>query len=192
MSRKKEFNPEKALERAMDLFWLQGYKATSVQNLCDIMGIKKGSLYDTFGSKRSLYLATLERYRRLNNFPSRTLEESGSAKAVIVAMFNELVDLSAADEKCRGCFVVNTIVELAAKDPTFSQFGEAVRQEYEAIFYDLLAAAAEAGEIAPNQNIIALARTLTSAIFGLRVTAKTTRERTVLQDIACTTLAILD
>lgn len=192
MGRNKGFNPEKALERAMDLFWLQGYEATSVQNLCDFMGIKKGSLYDTFGNKRSLYLAALERYRRLNKLPKGTPEEMGSAKAVIVALFKDLVDLSVEDEQCRGCFVVNTIVELGAKDSTFAQFGEAVRQEYEAFFYGLLSAAAEAGEIAPNKNFTALSRTLTSAIFGLRVTAKTTRDRAVLQDIARTTLAILE
>ena len=192
MARHKEFNPDKALEQAMQLFWLQGYEATSVQNLCDHMGLKKGSLYDTFGNKRSLFLAALDRYRKLNDFSASNFEEFGSAKMVIEALFNELVDLSVEDELCRGCFVVNTIVELASSDPTFAQIGASVQQEYEALFYHLLLTAEATGEIAPNQDLISLARFLTSAMFGLRVTAKTTRKRTILEDIVANTLAIID
>ena len=191
MARHKEFNPEKALEQAMHLFWLQGYDATSMQNLCDQMEIKKGSLYDTFGSKRRLFLAALERYRELNNFSTSKIEELGSAKAVIAEIFSELVELSAEDELCRGCFVVNTIVELASSDPMIAEMGTAVRQEYDDMFYHLLLAAKTAGEIAPSQDLMSLARFLTSAMFGLRVTAKTTRERAILEDIVTNTLAVL-
>jgi TetR/AcrR family transcriptional repressor of nem operon len=39
MARKKEFDTEEILDRAIELFWRKGYSNTSVQNLVDYLGI---------------------------------------------------------------------------------------------------------------------------------------------------------
>ena len=62
MARHKEFDTTKAIEQARDLFWLQGYEATSIQDLVDHLGISRSSLYDTFEDKHSLFLLTLDQY----------------------------------------------------------------------------------------------------------------------------------
>jgi TetR/AcrR family transcriptional repressor of nem operon len=59
MARHKEFERQQALEKAMETFWRYGYEGTSIQNLVESMGINRGSLYDTFGDKRSLFLAAI-------------------------------------------------------------------------------------------------------------------------------------
>lgn len=192
MARRKEFDPDKALEKAMHLFWLSGYEGTSMQDLCVHMGIKKGSLYDTFGSKRSLFLAALDRYQKMYEPPSDLVHRLGSAKAAIVAIFHQKVDISVNDRDCRGCLMVNTIVELAPNDPEFARMSSTVRQEYQEMFHRLLLAAQEMGEITPNRDLIALARFLTNAMFGLSVTAKTTQDRVILEDIVNSTLSILN
>ena len=192
MARRKEFDPDKALEKAMHLFWLRGYEGTSMLDLCDHMGIKKGSLYDTFGNKRSLFLDALDQYHKMYAPPSDLVQRSGSAKAAIATIFNQKVDMSVNDKDCRGCLMVNTIVELSANDPEFARMSSTVRNEYEEIFHRLLVTAQEMGEIAANRDLIALARFLTNAMFGLRVTAKTTRDRVILEDIVTSTLSILD
>jgi TetR/AcrR family transcriptional regulator, transcriptional repressor for nem operon len=58
----KQFDPERALERARDLFWRRGYDGTGLAELEAELGIGRKSLYDTFGSKRALYLRALEHY----------------------------------------------------------------------------------------------------------------------------------
>ena len=58
----KQFDPERALEQARDLFWRRGYDGTGVAELETVLGIGRKSLYDTFGSKRALYLRALEHY----------------------------------------------------------------------------------------------------------------------------------
>ena len=58
----KQFDVDAALDRAMEGFWSRGYAASSTQDLLGRMGINRGSLYDTFGSKRALFLAALRRY----------------------------------------------------------------------------------------------------------------------------------
>ena len=60
--RPREFDTEQALERAMEVFWADGYEAASVQTLLDAMGINRGSMYDTFGDKHALFLAAIEHY----------------------------------------------------------------------------------------------------------------------------------
>ncbi|MDE0214396.1 MAG: helix-turn-helix domain containing protein, partial [Deltaproteobacteria bacterium] len=62
MGRPKEFDEHDALMKAMRLFWIHGYKATSIQDLVDGMGIGRGSLYGTFGGKRSLFMRALRYY----------------------------------------------------------------------------------------------------------------------------------
>ena len=63
MPREKAFVETAAVDQALDLFWLQGYGATSVQQLCDHVGLSRSSLYDTFGDKHGLLLQALDRYR---------------------------------------------------------------------------------------------------------------------------------
>jgi TetR/AcrR family transcriptional repressor of nem operon len=65
MARTKEFDKERALASAMDVFWRSGYENTSMEDLMGEMGIAKQSLYDTFGDKRALYLKAMAFYRNL-------------------------------------------------------------------------------------------------------------------------------
>lgn len=59
---KKSFDVEDAVVTARDLFWERGYDGTGISDLEAAMGIGRKSLYDTFGSKRALYLRALEKY----------------------------------------------------------------------------------------------------------------------------------
>ncbi len=62
MARPKEFDPSEAMKEAMGAFWENGYHATSVNNLLSEMKLNRGSLYDTFGDKKTLFLAALAEY----------------------------------------------------------------------------------------------------------------------------------
>ena len=73
MARPKEFDPQLALGKAMNVFWSAGYEGASLDRLLKEMGISKQSLYDTFGDKRSLYLQALAYYRRQTNDGLRQL-----------------------------------------------------------------------------------------------------------------------
>jgi AcrR family transcriptional regulator len=62
MGRPREFDREAALEAALQVFWRKGYLATSMNDLCDAMGIRSPSLYAAFGSKEDLYIEAVHRY----------------------------------------------------------------------------------------------------------------------------------
>ena len=76
------------LDRAMQVFWSRGYQATSIQHLVGRMGIQRGSLYDTFGDKRGLFFAAIDRYDRVVTAKLlAALDEPASGKDAIRGFF---------------------------------------------------------------------------------------------------------
>ena len=190
MARHKEFDREKALEKAMQLFWQQGYEATSIRDLCEHMGINRGSLYDTYGSKEQLYIEALKRYLRLNAFVPDS-DDSTSGIALIQELFMNMVEASINDENRRGCLLANTIAELSPHNTEIANLCEASRDQYQTMFHKLLMQAQEQGEIAPERDTQQLARFLVNSLYGLRITAKTTNDATFLNDIVQVTMTAL-
>ena len=193
MARHKEFNREEVLGKAMETFWRHGYEGTSVQDLLESMGINRGSLYDTFGDKRSLFLEAIAHYDRtvVRRLAAR-LEAPGASKSAIVDYFYSLVDSMVADPDRRGCFVTNTAVELCPHDPDTARRVAGNLQRIEKAFYTALSRAQEKGEISPEKNLQALAGYLTCNLQGLRVISKVNPDRQVLENIVRILLCALD
>jgi TetR/AcrR family transcriptional repressor of nem operon len=192
MARPKEFERDVVLDRAMKVFWARGYEATSIQHLVDRMGVQRGSLYDTFGDKRSLFFAAIERYDRLMTGKLVATLEEGSGKAAIRRFFDLKVELSVQPGRPRGCLVTNSAAELASRDRgTNTRVGAALKK-IEAGFHRAVVRAQDAGEIDRARDARALARYLTSSAQGLGVMAKAFPDRAVLRDIVKVVLATLD
>src|SRR3984957_9970398 len=82
IGRPREFDREAALAAAMLVFWRKGFAATSMNDLCDAMGIRSPSLYAAFGSKEALYLEAVEHYVRTIGPPVwDKLAEGATARA---------------------------------------------------------------------------------------------------------------
>lgn len=192
MARAKEFEPERALGRAMDLFWREGYEATSVQELLDAMGIGRGSFYDTFGDKRATFLAALDRYREDAEADAVSTLEEGSPKEAIRAVFGSMVDaLASQEEPRRGCFIANTAVELAPHDPEVKERISRHVARMEEAFERTVHRGQAAGEMDARRDPRALARSLVNCSLGLRVLAKTGADRRTLKDAADVALGAL-
>src|SRR5918911_4112509 len=104
MARRKEFNRDEALHKAMEVFWARGYEAASINDLVEHMGINRQSLYDTFGDKHSLYLQALDRYREVEGRKMfEALEQPGSVKRALRQLFQGVVEGSFCNAERRGC-----------------------------------------------------------------------------------------
>ncbi len=193
MPRQKEFDREVALDRAMSAFWTKGYAATSVEDLVAHMGIQRGSLYATFGDKRSLFLSALDRYQRVvTRELFEALEAPGSGLAAIRRFFRLRVERSLDRSRPAGCLVTNSAVELSRRDRgAVAKVGGSLAG-LEAAFLRALERARAQGELAATRDVRALARFLTSSAQGLSVMAKAFPERAVLEDVVTVVLAALE
>jgi TetR/AcrR family transcriptional regulator, transcriptional repressor for nem operon len=189
MPRPATFDADDILERAMLLFWTQGYAGTSIQDLVEGTELLRGSLYHSFGDKRSLYIQTLCRYGRLGlerTFRDWNAEESTLSN--VRALLMQLVEMPEA-EKRRGSMVCNSIVEVVPHDPEIAHVVEGIVDEFKRAFQTRLAAAQQAGMLDQRLNTTALARYLVSSIQGMCVTAKGGASREELLDILEVTLS---
>ena len=120
MSRKKEFDPDQVVEKAIQIFWDRGYENTSMQDLLTFLGIGRGSFYDTFSSKHHLFLLALKGYSREQLQGLKALLETMELEEAITWIFNSQVEESLSDSRSKGCFLTNTTAELAARDKDIS------------------------------------------------------------------------
>jgi TetR/AcrR family transcriptional repressor of nem operon len=193
MARAKTFERDAVLEKAMQVFWAQGYEATSMQDLVDAMGINRGSLYDTFGDKHALYMAALTRYRADSLAKMRAaMAGADTPRAALAAAFARIIGVVEKRGDRRGCFVCNTAVELGPHDTALAA---AVADTFETIAATLeeqVSKGQETGEIRSDRDAGELARYLTANLNGLRVMAKAGQPVAALKQTAEIALGALD
>ena len=191
MAGKKSFLPDQALEKAMDLFWKQGYEASSIEDLVLCTGLGRGSLYDTFCDKHALYLAALNRYLTAFREQDAALQDqTGSLSEILESFFQACIEALLSDPARRGCFLVNATLEMAPHDPEVNKIVQSALQEIEEGFYRLLIKAQVAGELAWTCDPHQLARFLQATLISIRVLARAQQGRDVLQDVVKTALSV--
>jgi TetR/AcrR family transcriptional repressor of nem operon len=192
MARSKEFDEERALASAMDLFWRQGYENTSLETLMQVMGIAKQSLYDTFGDKRALYLKAMAFYRNHTNSSLREL--LASAPTVKEGFSRILLGLVAEsrEQHARGCLLLSANMERAVDDEEIATFLMDNQSEVESIFADTLRRGKRNHELGEEQDTGALAKFFVVTLQGMRAMARLQSDRRALRQVARIALAVFD
>jgi TetR/AcrR family transcriptional repressor of nem operon len=193
MPRPREFDETAALEAALECFWQRGYEATSVRDLAASMGLTAPSLYNAFGDKESLFARALERYLECTTRDRlRRLEVSLPPKQAILCFFDEIIEHSINDRKRKGCFLVNSALEVA---PHHDELGIVIADQFagiEAFFRRTICAAQADGTAPPGIDARDTARLLLGVLLGLRVLARTSPNRFLLEGVTRPALALLD
>ncbi|AGF55820.1 TetR/AcrR family transcriptional repressor of nem operon [Clostridium saccharoperbutylacetonicum] len=168
MGRSKEFDENVVLQKAMELFWKQGYEKTSLNDLVEHMGIHRRSLYDTFGDKRTLFLKTMDFYEELirNKIQAGVLKAE-TAKQAIRFIFDFIIE--GYEDKQWGCLTVNSATELALMDKEIKERIERTFMQTEQLLADLIRKGQQAGEISREYEPEVLAEVLHNTLHGIRV-----------------------
>ncbi|REK91971.1 TetR/AcrR family transcriptional regulator [Streptomyces inhibens] len=170
MGRPKQFDPDAAVEQAMEVFWRKGYAATTPQDLVDAIGIGRGSLYNAFGSKHALFDKALRRYRDSQALALiEMLEGSGPVKDRLRKTLRFLVEMDLADPDQRGCMAVNVAAELAGTDEGATELVRRMFDRTEGAFRALVEEGQRAGEIASGRDAHAIGSLLLNTVVGLRL-----------------------
>lgn len=173
VGRPKKFDPEAAVERAMEVFWGQGYGATTPQQLADRMQIGKASLYNAFGGKRQLYDLALRRYIDARvHFVGSMLDSPGPAKEVLRRALVFLVETDLERPDRLGCFATNSAVEFGRTDEDVTDRVLDFFGRTEAAFRALIERGQRDGDIRRDLDAAASASMLLSTATGLHVLAR--------------------
>ena len=191
MAGKKAFDPRQVLDKAMNAFWERGYEGLSVEELVQCTGIGRGSLYDTFDDKHSLYLAALNWYiTSLGAQNAALLDQTGTLQEVLEQIFRTTLDALVSDPARRGCFLVNASLEMAPHDSEVNTIVQSALQEMEEGFYRLLIKAQVAGDLSWTHEPHQLAHFLVGTLISIRVLARAKLDQRVLEDVVKTALTV--
>jgi TetR/AcrR family transcriptional repressor of nem operon len=193
MARTKDFDEIEVLAKAIQIFWHKGYNATSMQDLVDGLGISRSSLYDTYTDKHTLYVKALASYQHSASCRiAEIIAGSESTKETIRKLLKFTTNDLLSDKQQKGCFMVNAEVEVAPHDTEVNNLVCHNEQQMEEAFFQVIKKGQQEGDIKTKQDPRALARFIFNAVKGMRVTAKSTTDKAVFDDIIKFTVAALD
>ncbi|MFD7667012.1 TetR/AcrR family transcriptional regulator [Streptomyces sp. NPDC059788] len=186
MARPRKFDEERAVDAAMNAFLAAGYEATSTQDLCEATGLGRSSIYNTFKSKHDLFERALDHYMADRNGELFALLESDlpvreKLRTHLLRVVDEECD---SDGTRRGCLVVNTAIEVAARDEEVAgELARDYRLRLEAV-RAAIASGQRDGDIDADKDARTLAHLFIAAVGGLRVSARCGAGRPALEGVA--------
>lgn len=193
MARPRQFNEQGVLLQIMKLFWKHGYEATSMSDIMRETGLSKSSLYDAFGNKRELFLASFEIYRQMR---IRTLEgyltSQADARSSIVYFFDMILGHARAQERPFGCMSCNEAVELAPHDDEVQQLVERDFQGIEDALADAIERGMSDGSIPRGKDSRRLARHMTVTHHGFMMMSRSRADFDRLEDTIAILVTLLD
>lgn len=170
----KHFDPDTALERVERLFWERGASATSIQDVATATGLNRSSLYATFGDKRRLYRAALDRYLRERALPAlRALAADERGLPAVREFFAGLIEIRCAGEFAGwGCMVVNAHTGPERTDPEVRRLLDAHHGELRDALRAALETARRLGQLADGAEPGPCAETLALLAYGVNLRSR--------------------
>ncbi|MCG7992440.1 MAG: TetR/AcrR family transcriptional regulator [Candidatus Thiodiazotropha lotti] len=182
VGRKRSFDKSAALDKAMRLFWKNGYSGTSVSDLTELLGINKPSLYAAFGNKEQLFTSALQHYR--SSYGEPVLDKLDNPQSLplrdrIQAYMTGVIDLVSDQHSPKGCLFVKSSCESGSSwmpdgvTESLQDQGLQARQKMTALFEDEQQQGRLSREVKANEA----ADYLMSVLYGISVMARQGRAR---------------
>lgn len=184
MGRHREFDVDKALDAALEVFWRKGYEGASYTDLTQATGVERPALYSAFGNKEALFKRAMERYYQeyLSFFPAAL--ELSTAHEVAAHILYSAAELHTRYPDRKGCLGIHGV--LAGSDDAEPIRYEliAARARGEAALRERFERAKQEGDLSTDVNCGALAAFVMAVTHGMAVQAKAGFDREVLQAVA--------
>jgi AcrR family transcriptional regulator len=167
--RARQFDADKALDRALEVFWARGYEGATLPELTRAMGISRPSLYATFGNKEQLFRKALDRYQTgPMSFLTDALRKP-TARAVVEAIFSGFVRMQRDRDQARGCLVVSGALACGEEGETVRRELARLRQAIVTVLRERFERAVQDGDLSAGTDCATLARYTATVLNGLAV-----------------------
>ncbi|WP_316743037.1 TetR/AcrR family transcriptional regulator [Pedobacter antarcticus] len=166
------YDNQDILEKAQQVFWTQGYTATSLEDILQAMGIGSGSFYNAFkGGKKELFIETIRQRRTAFDDFQKSVSTSEKPIDLIKDFFRSIASADIRIHK-QGCFIVNTVVEMAGLDAEIESEAINILKDVESFYTSTIKAAQEDGTLKNQTDPILLGRYLINLWNGINVTRR--------------------
>ncbi|MCA8883332.1 MAG: TetR/AcrR family transcriptional regulator [Rhodobacteraceae bacterium] len=167
-SRSNTHDRDAALNRALALFWKQGFHATSLKDLEAALGMHPGSIYAAFGNKESLFRMALDRYAtQMAAEQARIADEAPGILEGLARFIGGGHPVARGDLPVPACFLAKTTLDTGVDQPEIRAALHDLLDRSEAAFADRFRAAQAAGELSPDADPDRLARRLQVELTGI-------------------------
>lgn len=182
MPRNKTYDDDLVLEKAMNVFWIHGYEATSVRLLEKEMGINQFSIYSSFQNKRNLFVESIRNYREyVKKHRFQVLLQKYAGLAELENFLLNSVKQVNQNDSSRGCLVVNAAAEIGNKDQEIAIEINGYYDFIRNMLKNVLLNAVLKGELSPDTDVDKQASFFLGIMQGLSV-AKKTMDKNQLTD----------
>lgn len=167
-----EFDPEKAQDAIMRLFWEKGFLGVSLPDLEKRTGLSRSSLYNSFGSKQEVFEQALDRYRHaIGEKMCLPLETGERGLADLQAFFDSVAGMFTSQKEATGCLMVNSMVEFGGADEAVARHHALHLDRLRGAIGAALDRAVALGEI-PSEGVAAKRDIVFSLVLGVTVAAR--------------------
>jgi AcrR family transcriptional regulator len=191
MGRPRSFDIDRALDRALQVFWRKGYEGASLSDLTKAVSVNRPSLYAAFGGKEALFRKALDRYMDGPAAYTREALKEPAARAVVERLLRGAAELNTARRNPGGCLMVQGALACSEAADSIRQELIARRAVGEAALRRRLQRAKSEGDLPANVNSAKLARYIATVAYGMAVQAASGASRDQLQHVVEMTLRAL-
>lgn len=169
---------EQVLDQAMRLFWERGYFDTSVDDLVAGTGLSRAAIYSAFGSKEQLFVALLERFRRLHTDLMLTpLQGKDAALPELRAFFLRIRGALARRGSRLGCLLCATAADPSAHMPSVAPIIRTFLADLRSLMSGALLRAQQSGQLRYGGDVEPIASCLAANVVGLMTLARSPAPR---------------
>jgi TetR/AcrR family transcriptional repressor of nem operon len=190
MPRHAEYDRNSVISHATVVFWEKGYGRTSIGDLVTATGLKPGSLYAAFGSKKGLFLEVIDQYNQ--GFIGQLLalrQADGAAMNKLQEILEQVVDDACTDDGSHGCLTVNALLEMSRHDEEIGDRLRGYNAQVRKHFAWLIKDAQAEGDVSTARDPNELASFLINSIWGMRVMCKSQPDRPSLEGVVAGVMA---
>jgi AcrR family transcriptional regulator len=181
--RPREFDPDRALDAALKVFWSRGYEGASLSELTKAMRINKPSLYAAFGDKAELFRRVVDRYVQGQASVWERLLAQKPARTAVENMLIVAADLLTRPETPHGCLLVQAALSCTKEADGIKKELAAKRADGDLLLRTRLQRAQTDGELPSNLDVAALSRFYNTVLRGMSVEASGGASRSDLRKV---------
>lgn len=183
---------ERIVQTALHLFYAEGFNAVGTNQICAEAGVNKSTLYHLFPSKVDLVLAALEVYasaitKKMKQIAKSKVPAEQKLEQIFEAPFQANQDLKKKSGNAKGCFVGNTVLELAGGEERVRTYLAHVLQSWTEAIEPVVR------ELAIGQDIdtAKASRSIIAYLQGAILLAKVYNEPQAIKDLAKSAAALV-